>query len=87
MILTCYNNKWQYRPTIRIDILNYNDLFPITKLYSFNFLMPVVQYYNKNKRDLAYKKAYFVEILDIRFYNIIFNNYILEKSKLNPNNL
>ena len=37
MILTYYNNKWQYRPITRIDILNYNNPFPIAKLYNFNF--------------------------------------------------
>ncbi|SRR6266699_1806930 len=81
MILTCYNNKWRHRPTIRIDALNYNDPFSIIRLYSFNFLILIVQCYNKSGYDLAYKKAYFVEILDIGFYNIMFDNYILEKSK------
>ena len=42
MILTYYNNKWKYRLTIIINILNYNDPFSIVKLYSFNFLMPIV---------------------------------------------
>ncbi len=87
MILACYNNKWRYRPTIRIDVLDYSDLFPIVKLYSFNFLTPIVQHYNKDRCDLAYEKAYFVEVLNIGLYNIIFGNYILKKSKLNSNNL
>jgi len=87
MILTYYNNKWKHYPIIKIDILDYNDLFLFAKLYSFNFLTPVVQYYNKGRYDLAYKKTYFVEILNIRFYDTIFNNYILEKSKPNFNNL
>ncbi len=87
MVLTCYNNKWKYRPTTRIDVLNYSDPFSITKLYSFNFLMPVIQYYNKNGCDLIYKKAYLVEILNIGFYNIILDNYILEKSKPSLNDL
>ncbi len=42
MVLTYYNDKWKYRPIIRINILNYNDPFPIIKLYSFNFPMLVV---------------------------------------------
>src|SRR6266699_6644991 len=87
MILACYNNKLRYRPTIRIDILNYNNLFLIAKLYNFSFLMPVVRYYNKNGCNLVYKKAYFIEVLDVGLYNIIFDNYILEKSKSNFNNL
>ncbi len=86
MILACYNNKWQYRLTTKIDILNYNDLFSIVKLYSFSFLIPVVQYHNKDRYNLAYKKACFIEVLDIGFYNIMFGNYILEKSKPNLNN-
>ncbi len=87
MILICYNNKWRYCSTIRIDILDYNDLFPITKLYNFNFSTPVVQRYNKDGYDLAYKKVYLVEIPDIGLYNTIFDNHILEKSKLNFNDL
>src|SRR6266566_5597319 len=47
MILACYNDKWWHRPTIRIDVLDHSDPFPIAKLYSFNFLIPVVQRYNK----------------------------------------
>ena len=81
------NNKWQYRSTVRINTLNHNDLFPIAKLYSFNFLIFIVQYYNKGKYDLAYEKAGLIEILNIIFYNIIFNNYILKKSKSNFNYL
>ncbi len=87
MILICYNNKWQYRLTTKIDTLDYNDLFPIIRLYSFNFPIPVVQRYNKDGYDLAYKKIYLVEIPDVGLYNIIFDNYILEKSKSSPNNL
>ncbi len=87
MILTYYNNKWQHCSTIKIDILNYNDPFLITRLYNFNFLIPVVQYYNKNGYNLTYKKTYFIKIPDIGFYNIIFNNYILKKSKPNSNDL
>ena len=87
IILTCYNNKQKHRSTIRIDILNHNDPFLIARLYSFNFPTPVVQYYNKDGYNLAYKKTYLVEIPDIGLYNTIFNNHILEKSKLNPNNL
>ena len=87
IVLTCYNNKWRYRSTIRIDVLDYNDSFPIAKLHSFNFFTPVVQRYNKGRCDLVYKKVYFVEIPDIGFYNIMFDNYILEKSKPNLNNL
>ena len=67
--------------------MNYNDPFSIVKLYSFNFLMPIVRYYNKDKYNLAYKKACFVEVLDIGLYNIIFGDYILKKSKSNFNNL
>src|SRR6266699_815407 len=87
MILTYYNDKWQYHPTIRIDILDYNDPLPIAKLYNFNFPIPVVQYYNKGGYDLAYKKAGLVEVLNIGLYNIIFGNHILEKLKSNLNNL
>ncbi len=87
MILICYNNKWQYYLTIRIDALDYSNLFSIVRLYSFNFFIPVVQRYNKGGCNLIYKKVYLVEVLNIRFYNIMFGNYILEKSKLNFNNL
>ncbi len=87
MILVCYNNKWRYRPIIRIDALDYNNLFSIARLYSFSFFTPVVRHYNKNKCDLAYKKVCFVEIPDVRFYNTIFGNYILEKSKPSSNDL
>ena len=87
MVLICYNDKQRHRPTTRIDALDYNDPFPIAKLYSFNFFTPVVRCYNKDRCNLAYKKACLVEILDVGLYNIIFGNYILEKSKSNPNNL
>src|SRR6266699_1638043 len=87
MILTYYNDKWRYRPTIRIDVLNYSDPFPITRLYNFNFFTPIVQYYNKSGYNLAYKKVYLVEVPNIGLHNIIFDNYILKKSKSNPNNL
>src|SRR6266699_6661069 len=87
MILICYNNKWQYHPTVKIDILNYNDPFPITKLYNFNFLIFVVQRYNKNEYNLAYEKAGFIEVPDIAFYNTIFSNHILKKPKPSPNYL
>ena len=87
MILACHNNKWRYRPTTKIDILDYNDPFPIAKLYGFSFLTSVVRYYNKDGYNLAYKKVYLVEILNIGLYDIIFGNYILKKSKPNPNNL
>ncbi len=72
---------------MRIDILDYNDPFPIIKLYNFNFFILVVQYYNKDGYNLAYKKACLVEIPNIGLYNTIFGNYILEKSKSNFNNL
>src|SRR6266566_1143205 len=87
MILAYYNNKWRYRSIIRIDILDYNDLFSIARLYSFNFPILVVQRYNKGGRNLAYKKVCLVEVLDIGLYDIIFNNHILKKSKLNFNDL
>ncbi len=87
MILTYYNNKQRYCSTIRIDILNYNNSFSIARLYSFNFFIPIIQHYNKSGYDLVYKKVYLVEIPDIGLYNIIFDNYILKKSKLNSNNL
>ncbi len=87
MVLTCYNNKWRYRPTTRIDALNHSDPFPIARLYSFSFPTPVVRHYNKGGCNLAYKKAYLVEVPDVGLYNTMFGNYILEKSKPNPNNL
>ncbi len=87
MVLTYYNNKWKYRLTIRIDVLDHSDPFSIAKLYSFSFFIPVVQYYNKSRCNLTYKKAYLVEILNIGLYNIILGNYILEKSKPSPNDL
>jgi len=87
MVLTYYNNKWRHRLTIRIDVLNHSDLFPIARLYGFNFPILVVQCHNKDGYDLAYEKAYLVEIPDIGLYNTIFSNHILEKSKPNPNNL
>ncbi len=87
MILICYNNKWRYCLTIKIDILDYNDLFPIARLYSFSFFILVVQYYNKGGCNLIYKKAYFVEVPNVGLYNTMFGNHILEKSKLNFNNL
>ncbi len=85
MILTYNNNKWRYRPTVRINTLNYNNLFLIARLYNFNFLISIVRCYNKSGYNLVYKKAGLIEIPNIAFYNIIFNNYILEKSKPNPN--
>ncbi len=87
MILACYNNKWRHRPIIRIDALDYSDLFPIVRLYSFNFLMLVIRCYNKDGYDLVYKKACFVEVPDVGFYDIMFGNYILEKSKSSFNDL
>ncbi len=87
MILTYYNDKWRYRLTIKIDTLNYNDPFPIAKLYNFNFPMPVIQCYNKSGCNLAHKKACFIEVSDVGFYNTMFGNYILEKLKPNPNDL
>ncbi len=87
MILACYNDKWRYRPIIRINTLDHSNLFPIVKLYSFSFFMPIIQYYNKGGCNLAYKKVCFVEVLDVGFYNIMFGNYILEKSKLSSNDL
>ncbi len=87
MILAYYNNKWQYRPTIKIDVLDYNNPFLITKLYSFNFFISVVQHYNKDRYNLTYKKVCLVKILNIGFYNIIFSIYILKKSKSNSNDL
>ena len=87
MILAYYNNKWKHRPTIRIDVLDYNDLFSIAKLYNFSFLILIVQSYNKNRYDLVYKKACLVEISNAGLYNTIFNNYILKKSKPSPNDL
>src|SRR6266699_435851 len=56
IILTYHNNKWRYHPTVRIDTLDYNNSFPIVKLYSFNFLTPVIQRYNKSRYNLVYKK-------------------------------
>src|SRR6266566_5655012 len=87
MILAYYNNKWQYYLTARIDVLNYNDLFPIAKLYSFSFFIFIVRRYNKDGYNLAYEKVDLVEVLDIGFYDTIFGNYILKKPKLNFNNL
>jgi len=87
MVLTYYNNKWRHRLTTRIDALNHNDPFPITRLYSFNFLTPVVQHYNKDGYNLVHKKTYLVEVPDVGLYNIMFDNHILEKSKPSPNNL
>ena len=87
MILTYYNDKWRYYPAARIDILNYSKLFSIVKLYSFSFLTPMVRRYNKSRYNLAYKKAYLVEILNVGLYDTIFGNHILEKKKLNSNYL
>src|SRR6266699_3397660 len=87
MVLIYYNNKWRYRPITRIDALNHSDLFPIVRLYNFNFPISIIQCYNKCGYNLAYKKIYFIEVLDIGLYNTIFNNYILKKSKPNPDDL
>ena len=87
MVLAYYNDKWRYRLTIRIDTLDYNDLFPIVKLYNFNFFISVVRCYNKDGCDLAYKKVYLVEVLNVGLYNIIFSDHILEKSKPSFNDL
>ena len=87
MILAYHNNKWRYRSIIRIDILDYNNPFSIVKLYSFNFPTPIIQRYNKSGYDLIYEKVCFVEVLDVGLYDIIFGNYILEKSKLSFNDL
>ncbi len=87
MVLICYNDKWRYRLTIRIDALDYSDPFPIAKLYGFSFFTPVVRCYNKGGYDLAYEKACLVEILDVGLYNTMFSNHILEKSKPSFNDL
>ncbi len=87
MVLTYYNNKWQHRLTIRIDVLDYSNPFSIARLYSFNFSILVIQRYNKGGYDLVYKKACFVEIPDVGFYDTMFGDYILEKSKLSLNDL
>src|SRR6266566_4781319 len=57
MVLICYNNKWKYCSIIRINVLDYNDLFLIVKLYSFSFFMSVVRRYNKGGYDLVYCKV------------------------------
>src|SRR6266566_6616864 len=75
IILIYYNNKWRHRSTIRINILDYNDLFLIIKLHNFNFPISVVQYYNKDRYNLTYKKVYFVEIPNVKLYNTIFDDY------------
>ncbi len=87
MILAYYNDKWRYYPTVRINILDYSDPFPIVRLYNFSFFIFIVRRYNKSRYDLVYKKACFVEILDVRFYDTMFGDYILEKSKPSFNNL
>ncbi len=87
IVLTYYNDKWRHRLIIRIDILNYSDLFPIIRLYSFSFFTLVVQCYNKGRYNLVYKKVYFIKVLNVGFYNIIFSNYILEKLKSSFNDL
>ena len=87
MILTCDNNKWRYRLIVKINVLNYNNPFLIIKLYNFNFFISVVQRYNKSRYNLVYKKIDLIEVLNVKLYNIIFGNYILEKSKPNLNNL
>ncbi len=87
IILIYHNDKWQYRLIIKIDILNYSNLFPIARLYSFSFLISIVRCYNKGRCNLAYEKVYLVEVLDIGLYNTIFDNYILKKSKPSSNNL
>src|SRR6266699_7214124 len=87
IVLIYYNDKWRYRPTIRIDALNHSDPFPIAKLYNFSFPTPVVQRYNKGGCDLAYEKACLIEVPDVGLYDTMFGNYILEKSKPSPNDL
>src|SRR6266566_6970604 len=82
IILIYDNDKWQYRLTVKINILDYNDPFSIARLYGFSFPMSIVRYHNKDGYDLAYEKAGFIEIPDIVLYNIIFGNYILEKPQL-----
>ena len=67
--------------------MNYSDPFPIARLYDFNFFILVVRHYNKGGYDLAYEKAYLVEVPDVGLYNIMFGNYILEKLKPSFNNL
>ncbi len=49
--------------------------------------MLIIQCHNKGGYNLAYKKVYLVEMLDVRLYNTIFGNYILEKLKLSSNDL
>src|SRR6266566_4665992 len=61
MILIYYNNKWQYYLTIKIDTLDHNDPFSITKLYNFNFFISNIQRYNKSRCNLAYEKTCLVE--------------------------
>ncbi len=87
IILAYHNDKQRYRPIIKIDTLDYNDLFPIARLYDFSFFTPVVQRYNKNGYNLIYKKTCLIEVPDIELYNIIFSNYILEKLKSSSNDL
>jgi len=87
IVLTYYNNKWKHHLTTRINTLNHNDPFPIAKLHSFNFPIPVIRRYNKDGYNLAHKKTYLVEVLNIRLYNTILDNYILEKSKSNFNDI
>ncbi len=87
MILIYDNDKWRYCLTARINVLDYNDPFPIAKLYSFSFLTFIVRCHNKDGCDLTYKKAGLIEVPDIAFYNTVFGNYILEKSKPNLNDL
>ena len=65
----------------------FNSLVGRRKVVAISIFEIVLPYYNKNGYYLAHKKTYLIEILDIGLYNIIFGNYILEKSKSNPNNL
>jgi len=87
MVLIYYNNKWRYRLTIRIDVLDYSDLFLIARLYGFSFFTPIIRCYNKGGCDLAYEKVCFVEVLNVGLYDIMLGNYILEKSKSSFNDL
>ncbi len=79
-----FETKFIHSPTI---LIYPNNPFSIAKLYNFNFLIPVIQHYNKDRYNLTYKKAYLVEVPNVGFYNIIFSNHILKISKPSPNDL
>src|SRR5437763_17078753 len=75
-MLTSNHNKRRYSLTVRINTLDYYNLFPITRLYHLDLFIAFRTYYNYYGRDLAYYKPSLIKILNIIFINFILSYHV-----------